>query len=362
MLSVNISKLCIAFGGNEVIKDLDLDVQEGEFLVLLGPSGCGKSTLLHSLAGLIEIGSGSIGIGGRDMTYAEPSERGIGMVFQSYALYPTMTVERNMSFGLRVAGLPKAEIERRVQRTARILQLEALLQRKPSQLSGGQRQRVAIGRALVREAGVFLFDEPLSNLDAKLRAELRRELKLLHKNLGSTMVYVTHDQVEAMTLATRIVIMRSGKVLQIGTPSEIYEKPQNLFVAGFIGAPSMNFVQGKLTANGTGEPTHFIGEALDLDVSGYAFATREQTQNVGRNVTLGFRPESITIHPEGVHTASVSLIEPMGSHHVAWLDFGQQSVSCIVPGELNFRIDESVHFSIDAAQVSLFAQDSEQRL
>ena len=199
MSGVNIQGLSIKFGANEVIKGLDLQVQEGEFLVLLGPSGCGKSTLLHSIAGLIDVSGGRIEIGGQDMTEAEPSERGIGMVFQSYALYPTMTVEKNMSFGLRVAGTPKAEIARRVDKAAQMLQLTPLLNRKPAQLSGGQRKRVAIGRALVREAGVFLFDEPLSNLDAKLRAELRRELKLLHHTLGSTMIYVTHDQVEAMT-------------------------------------------------------------------------------------------------------------------------------------------------------------------
>src|ERR1700712_2761939 len=210
-------------GANTVLSDLDLDVVAGEFLVLLGPSGCGKSTLLHAIAGLLDVDAGSVEIGGKDGTWADPKDRGIGMVFQSYALYPTMNVERNMSFGLRVAGLPKAEIARRVERASKMLQLDPLLARKPAQLSGGQRQRVAIGRALVREAQVFLFDEPLSNLDAKLRAELRRELKLLHQKLGSTMIYVTHDQVEAMTLASRIVVMQAGQVQQIGTPLEVYE-------------------------------------------------------------------------------------------------------------------------------------------
>jgi multiple sugar transport system ATP-binding protein len=213
-------------------------VVEGEFLVLLGPSGCGKSTLLHAIAGLIDVDAGSVHIGGRDVTWADPKDRGIGMVFQSYALYPTMNVERNMSFGLRVAGLPKAEIAKRVERASKMLQLDALLARKPAQLSGGQRQRVAIGRALVREAQVFLFDEPLSNLDAKLRTELRRELKALHRDLGATMVYVTHDQVEAMTLATRVAVMRGGRIQQIGTPGEVYARPANMFVAGFLGSPS----------------------------------------------------------------------------------------------------------------------------
>ncbi|MEP6506055.1 MAG: ATP-binding cassette domain-containing protein, partial [Betaproteobacteria bacterium] len=195
-------------GHTPVLQHLDLDVVEGEFLVLLGPSGCGKSTLLHAIAGLIDVEAGSVHIGGRDVTWADPKDRAIGMVFQSYALYPTMSVERNMSFGLRVAGLPRQEIAQRVERTSKMLQLDALLARKPAQLSGGQRQRVAIGRALVREAQVFLFDEPLSNLDAKLRTELRRELKALHRELGATMIYVTHDQVEAMTLATRVAVMR----------------------------------------------------------------------------------------------------------------------------------------------------------
>ena len=231
MANVNLRKLNIKLGGKCIIRDLDLQVEPGEFLVLLGPSGCGKSTLLHSIAGLVDLDAGAIEIAGRDMTDADPSERGIGMVFQSYALYPTMSVEDNMSFGLRIAGTPKAEIRRRVAHAAEMLQLGALLDRKPSQLSGGQRQRVAIGRALVRQARVFLFDEPLSNLDAKLRAELRRELKLLHQKLGSTMIYVTHDQVEAMTLASRIVVMEKGQVQQIGTPLDVYERPANRFVA-----------------------------------------------------------------------------------------------------------------------------------
>jgi multiple sugar transport system ATP-binding protein len=245
---VRVRELGVRYGDQDVLAGLDLDVQAGEFLVLLGPSGCGKSTLLHSIAGLLDTSAGSIEIGGQDMTFADPSARGIGMVFQSYALYPNMTVLGNLSFGLRVAGVPRAEIERRVQHTAQMLQLGPLLARKPSQLSGGQRQRVAIGRALVRQAGVYLLDEPLSNLDAQLRTELRRELKLLHRALGATMIYVTHDQVEAMTLATRIAIMRQGVIQQIGTPQEVYERPANRFVAGFVGSPAMNFVEGALAA------------------------------------------------------------------------------------------------------------------
>jgi multiple sugar transport system ATP-binding protein len=357
MTSVEISNLSISFGKTEVIKDLNLEVQAGEFLVLLGPSGCGKSTLLHSIAGLIDVTGGSIVIGGQDMTWADPTDRNIGMVFQSYALYPTMTVEGNLSFGLRINGTPKAEIERRVSRAADMLQLSPLLKRKPSQLSGGQRQRVAIGRALVREAGVFLFDEPLSNLDAKLRTELRRELKLLHKTLGSTMVYVTHDQVEAMTLATRIVVMRNGKIQQIGAPSDVYEKPENLFVAGFLGAPGMNFLHGKLSKfNGS---TTFESATLRLDVQTYPFCN---PAIVNQEVILGVRPESLLLNAQGALEARVSLIEPMGSHHVVWLDFSGALWSSTVSSEINARVDDTVRFDIDLSKITLMDRTSEQRL
>jgi multiple sugar transport system ATP-binding protein len=357
MASVGVKNLCICFGDNEVIKNLNLDVVDGEFLVLLGPSGCGKSTLLHSIAGLIDVTDGRIEIGGQDMTWADPTDRNIGMVFQSYALYPTMTVERNMSFGLRINGTPKPEIARRVKRAAEMLHLEPLLNRKPSQLSGGQRQRVAIGRALVREAGVFLFDEPLSNLDAKLRAELRRELKLLHKNLCSTMVYVTHDQVEAMTLATRIVVMFAGKIQQIGEPVAVYGKPQNLFVAGFLGSPGMNFLQGKLVHRL--DTMLFESDILKLEVSQYSFASRPGAE---LDVTLGIRPENLRVHAAGEWQATVSLIEPMGNHYVVWLDWGGNLLSCVLASTQGLRVDDSVQFSIDVAHISLFDRISEQRL
>ncbi len=356
MSSVNIRNLSIRFGDNEVIAGLNLDVVEGEFLVLLGPSGCGKSTLLHSIAGLIDAAGGSIEIGGQDMTWADPTDRNIGMVFQSYALYPTMTVERNMSFGLRINGTPKAEIERRVQRAAQMLHLEPLLQRKPSQLSGGQRQRVAIGRALVREAGVFLFDEPLSNLDAKLRAELRRELKLLHKSLANTMIYVTHDQVEAMTLASRIVVMRSGKIQQVGAPSEVYERPENLFVAGFLGSPSMNLLEGRLDTAGSAR--RFVVGSTALDVSGYAW--RENVPD-GRDMVLGVRPENLHLRTDGELHGTVSLIEPMGNHHVVWVDFEGKLLSVVVSGALEVRMDEKVRLGLDMGHVSLFDRATELR-
>ena len=352
MSNVHLRELCITLGGNEIIKDLDLAIDEGEFLVLLGPSGCGKSTLLHSIAGLIEVSGGSVEIGGADMTHADPSERGIGMVFQSYALYPTMTVEKNMSFGLRIAGTPKAEIAKRVARAAEMLHLEALLTRKPAQLSGGQRQRVAIGRALVREAGVFLFDEPLSNLDAKLRAELRRELKLLHQNLRSTMIYVTHDQVEAMTLATRIVVMKAGKVQQIGAPAEVYERPANLFVAGFLGTPAMNFIDGTLDGSG-----RFASPTISLTLG------QSEGQRAGQQeVVLGIRPEHMQIGEAGPFSGTVALTEPMGNHQIVWIAIGERKFSAIVNDTRVFSFGQAVRFGIDTARLSLFDKTSEQRL
>jgi multiple sugar transport system ATP-binding protein len=349
MSNVHLRKLCITRDSNEIIRDLDLQVEPGEFLVLLGPSGCGKSTLLHSIAGLIDLSGGSIEIGGRDMSYADPSERGIGMVFQSYALYPTMTVEKNMSFGLRISGTPKPEVQRRVRRAAEMLQLDALLDRKPAQLSGGQRQRVAIGRALVREAGVYLFDEPLSNLDAKLRTELRRELKMLHQTLGSTMIYVTHDQAEAMTLATRIVVMQGGRIQQIGTPCEVYDRPANRFVAGFLGSPSMNFIEGEVDVHG-----RFGAGALSL-------ALADGSVLPGAAV-LGARPEHLHIRPDGPLEGRITLVEPMGNHQVVWLDCGGHALSCMVHEPQPMASGQSVRFAIDAARVSLFDPASGRRL
>ncbi len=246
MTSVLVKDVSLNFGNIEVLKSLNLDVPEGEFLVLLGPSGCGKSTLLNCIAGLLDVTAGQIFISGKNVTWEEPKDRGIGMVFQSYALYPQMTVRGNLSFGLKNAGMAAEEIGRRIARTAEILQIEPLLDRKPSQLSGGQRQRVAIGRALVRDVDVFLFDEPLSNLDAKLRSELRVEIKRLHQRLANTMIYVTHDQIEAMTLADRIAVMKGGLIQQFDAPQAIYNRPVNRFVAGFIGSPGMNFIEGEV--------------------------------------------------------------------------------------------------------------------
>jgi multiple sugar transport system ATP-binding protein len=357
MANVHLRKLNIRLGGKPIIRDLDLQVEPGEFLVLLGPSGCGKSTLLHSIAGLVDADTGSIEIGGRDMTDADPSERGIGMVFQSYALYPTMSVQDNMSFGLRIAGTPKAEIRRRVAHAAGMLQLDALLDRKPSQLSGGQRQRVAIGRALVRQAQVLLFDEPLSNLDAKLRAELRRELKLLHQKLGSTMIYVTHDQVEAMTLASRIVVMQGGQVQQIGTPLEVYERPANRFVAGFLGAPAMAFVEGALDAGG-----RFTAGELAVTPGPGCCAPG----TADRAAVLGVRPEHVAIRKEEPMSAAlageVSLVEPMGNHQVVWIRCGATLLASLVYDDTAYTPGQAVRFAIDGARVSLFDPLSGNRL
>jgi multiple sugar transport system ATP-binding protein len=352
MAHLHLRNLDISLGGTPVIKGLDLAVEEGEFLVMLGPSGCGKSTLLHAIAGLVAVDGGSVEIGGADLTDAEPSERGIGMVFQSYALYPTMTVEGNMSFGLRMNGTPKAEIARRVAHAAQMLQLGPLLKRKPAQLSGGQRQRVAIGRALVREAGVFLFDEPLSNLDAKLRTELRRELKLLHRTLGSTMVYVTHDQVEAMTLASRIAVMRGGQLQQVGTPAEVYERPANLFVAGFLGAPAMNFIRGRIDAD-----RRLAAGALAIDLRACFGAA-----GPGSEVVLGVRPEHIAIGEGAAHEGRVTLVEPMGHHQVVWIDAGGHTLSALVHDGPVLASGDAIRFDIDAARAGLFDPESGQRL
>ena len=355
--NVAIRNLTIRLGANTVIENLDLDVLAGEFVVLLGPSGCGKSTLLHSIAGLIDVSDGSIEIAGVDMTWADPKDRRIALVFQSYALYPTMSVERNLSFALRINGTPKAEIARRVGRASEMLQLGPLLKRKPSQLSGGQRQRVAIGRAIVREADVFLFDEPLSNLDAKLRTELRRELKQLHQRLGATMIYVTHDQVEAMTLATRMAVMRGGVIQQFGTPAEVYARPNNLFVATFLGSPAMNLLKGTLeTLDGA---RYFRTAQVRLDVSAYAF---KEAPSHGAPCVLGVRAEDVHITESASEHAKVSLMEPMGNHRVIWLDYHGEQIASIDQTKAPIAEGDTVAFSFDAAHVSLFDEASGARL
>jgi multiple sugar transport system ATP-binding protein len=354
--SIEVKDLTLNFGNVSVLKNMNLDVAEGEFIVLLGPSGCGKSTLLNCLAGLLDITDGQIFIKGKNVTWSEPSERGIGMVFQSYALYPQMTVRGNLSFGLKNAKMPQAEIDKRIARAAEILQMEALLDRKPAALSGGQRQRVAIGRALVRDVDVFLFDEPLSNLDAKLRSELRVEIKRLHSRLKNTMVYVTHDQIEALTLADRIAVMRGGIIQQLAAPQEIYNRPVNLFVAGFIGSPSMNFLHGTIT----GKAFEFGGTQLKLD--GYDGGILADNPKA----ILGLRPEHLEITDKAVAgetiPATVEIDEPMGADSLIWLVANGVQMSVRVPVERRIARGTEVHLRVDMGKASLFDQASEQRL
>ena len=362
-VSVSVRDLSLSFGAVTVLKALDLDVYHGEFIVLLGPSGCGKSTLLNCIAGLLEPSTGQIFIGGKNVTWEEPKDRGIGMVFQSYALYPQMTVERNLSFGLRVSGMAKEEIDKRVTRASEILQLQPFLQRKPTALSGGQRQRVAIGRALVRDVDVFLFDEPLSNLDAKLRAELRVEIKRLHQRLGNTMIYVTHDQIEALTLADRIAVMRSGVIQQLDDPMTIYNRPKNLYVASFIGSPSMNFIKSEIVGSGKSATLRIAGG--DLDLTDY-----EASGPIAGDAkaVFGARPEHIKLNgreEKGMSQAFdavVELVEPMGSDSLVWLKFGGQVISARVESSEHYKPDEAVKIRFRVGLASVFDEVSTDRL
>jgi multiple sugar transport system ATP-binding protein len=346
MARVLIEKLRKSFGSVEVLKDIDLEVEDGSFVVLVGPSGCGKSTLLRSIAGLEPVTSGSISIAGRQVNDLPPARREIAMVFQSYALYPHMDVAANMGFGLRFAGTPKAEIAARVAEAARILQLEPLLKRRPRELSGGQRQRVAIGRAIVRKPQVFLFDEPLSNLDAALRINTRVEIAKLHKLLGATMIYVTHDQVEAMTLADKIVVMNNGRVEQQGKPLELYYRPANLFVAGFIGSPAMNFLAG------TAEPS--VG--LDLGAAGH-LAGDLPGVTAGQKITLGIRPEHLAVTAGGGPglAVTVDLVERLGETGYAHLRLASgQVVIAEIRGETPLKPGGRASARPDPSHIHLF--------
>ncbi|MBB4000879.1 ABC transporter ATP-binding protein [Aureimonas pseudogalii] len=336
-----------SFGAVDVLKGIDLSIAGGEFVVFVGPSGCGKSTLLRLIAGLEEVSEGEIAIGERDVTDLDPSRRGIAMVFQSYALYPHMSVAGNMGFGLKMARRPAAEVEAKVRAAAEILHLTPLLDRRPGQLSGGQRQRVAIGRAIVRDPDIFLFDEPLSNLDAELRVEMRIEIARLHKALGNTMVYVTHDQTEAMTLADKIVVLRSGRIEQVGSPTKLYEDPDNLFVAGFIGSPKMNLLPARLGSAG-------------LDVAGQilpAPALREAARAADGEVTLGIRPEHLRLARPGEPFLpfTVSFVEFLGG--ASWF-YGQVApgVPLVVEGERGQAPSQGTRMQLfyDAGDARLF--------
>ena len=355
MASVDIKNIKKSYGAVQVIGDLSLSVDDGSFCALLGPSGCGKSTLLRMIAGLEEVSGGSIHIGERDITFEEPAKRKVAMVFQNYALYPHLTVRQNVAFSLSLAGLPKAEQNSRADAVAKMLQLEPLMDRRPAQLSGGQRQRVAIGRALVRDPQVFLFDEPLSNLDALLRVQMRLELAKLHNDLKTTMIYVTHDQVEAMTLADKIVVLKDGQVMQTGAPMELYHEPANLFVAGFLGAPSMNFL--------TVDVSDKLGDSATVaNISLEPISVRHKGRaiNAGGKAVLCVRPQYLTPtdSAQGMLHGTVALTERLGSETVinVTLRDGSTIIAAVAEDRIYAPGDE-IGLRFDPAQAHLFAQE-----
>ena len=352
MASVEISQVRKSFGSTEVLHGVDVEIPDGEFVVLVGPSGCGKSTLLRLIAGLEEINAGEISIDDRVVNHVPPKERDVAMVFQNYALYPHMTVYDNMAFSLRLRRASRAEMDQAVEKAASILNLGEFLKRYPRQLSGGQRQRVAMGRAIVRDPKVFLFDEPLSNLDAKLRVQMRTEIKELHQNLKTTTVYVTHDQIEAMTMADRIVIMNEGLVEQIGAPLEVYDAPSNRFVAGFIGSPAMNFLEG--TVRGSSVETG-AGVTLPLPESRGA-------EN-GRRVVYGVRPEHLMLGTDGSGiSVEVSVVEPTGSETLVVGRTGSEEVHAVFRERHAFVPGQPIHLVPDLGHVHLFAHESGARI
>jgi multiple sugar transport system ATP-binding protein len=359
MPEIRIENLRKAYGDVTVIEDLNLSMSDGEFTVLVGPSGCGKSTTLRMIAGLESCTGGAIVIGGRDVTRLEPRERDLAMVFQDYALYPHMNVAKNMSFALRLAGYPRAEIDKRVRQVAETLDLAPYLSRKPAELSGGQRQRVAMGRALVRDAGTFLFDEPLSNLDAKLRGHMRAELALMSRRIRKNMIYVTHDQVEAMTLGDRIVVMRHGKIMQAGAPAELYRKPANRFVAGFIGSPTMNFLKGELVEDGG--RMHVRGAGFSIPLA----AERSQAlpASAHRAVEVGIRPSGFTPGdgPGALHLP-VILAEYLGTQSIVMSELGGARITIEVTGSDPITPGGTRPFRIDDKDVHLFDIETEQAL
>ena len=351
MSGVTLSNITKKYGESQVIHGIDLEIKDGEFCVFVGPSGCGKSTLLRMVAGLEDTTGGAISIGTRDVTREDPARRGVAMVFQTYALYPHMTVQENMGFGLRMNGHPKHEIAQKVAEASRILKLDDYLKRKPAALSGGQRQRVSIGRAIVRGPEVFLFDEPLSNLDAELRVEMRVEIARLHKEIGATMIYVTHDQVEAMTLADKIVVLRGGVIEQVGAPMDLYRNPDNKFVAGFIGSPAMNFLSAVVKNGLVNVPG--LETSVDLPVTLPAEGTA---------VEIGLRPEHLTLDPTGT-THRIEMTESLGGVSYAYLK-GTSGEKIVVEerGEIRSTEGDTVGLILDAASARLFDAASETRI
>ncbi len=352
--SVTLENIGKSFGQVDVIRGIDLRIEPGEFTVFVGPSGCGKSTLLRMIAGLESINQGMLRLDDEVMNEVPAARRGIAMVFQSYALYPHMSVYQNLAFGLETARMPKALIREKVAKAAQILRIEPLLQRKPKQLSGGQRQRVAIGRAIVREPRLFLFDEPLSNLDAELRVQMRVEIAKLHQSLGNTMIYVTHDQVEAMTMADKIVVLNGGRIEQVGSPLELYNAPRNKFVAGFIGSPKMNFLDARVLDVGDAQTTLGIGDAR------IAFPRRLGTE--GEKLTLGIRPEHLDLGDKPdrlkLFEAEVSLLEHLGSQtHIHATASDGQPVAALLDGQIRLSPAEGIDLCVDPAHCHVFAAD-----
>ncbi|WP_102960316.1 ABC transporter ATP-binding protein [Mangrovicella endophytica] len=366
MGSLDIVHLKKSYGSLSVLDDISLSIEKGGFLVLVGPSGCGKSTLLNTIAGLEPITSGEIRIAGQDVSGLKPADRDIAMVFQSYALYPTMTVAQNIAFGLEMRKVPKAEREAAVKRVADILQIGHLLDRKPSQLSGGQRQRVAMGRALTRNPQVFLFDEPLSNLDAKLRVDMRTEIKRLHERLKTTVVYVTHDQIEAMTLATKIAVLKGGVLQQFGTPAEIYDNPANLFVAEFMGSPSMNLVKGKVDGDGRAVTVARASDPLRLPVR----ANRILAGYAGREIIVGIRPEAITDPRTDnggdpsvvVSDFRIDVVEPTGADVYAISELGGRQAIGRCSADYPVRAGEVSRLAVHTSKIVYFDPESEERI
>ena len=364
MKTLKIEDLSKNFGTTEVLKKINLEIDEGNFLVLLGPSGCGKSTLLNIIAGLETINEGSVYIDDYNVSKVEPKDRNIAMVFQSYALYPSMNVRENMIFGLKQAKTSKEKIEEQLEKVSKFLQVDQLLERKPSQLSGGQRQRVAIGRALVREPRIFLFDEPLSNLDAKLRVEMRREIKKLHQQLKTTVVYVTHDQTEAMSLGTNIAIMNHGVIQQNDTPENIYNKPNNTFVADFIGSPSMNLIAGSLKKNS--DKISFVAEGsnFEIPIKGYKFKDKSNQNN--KEVFFGVRPEHIFSkkfnESDFEITLSAELSEYIGHEQIVTFNYSNQEILAKFPSTSKIEVNKELNLYFDLTQISIFDKNSKERI
>ena len=353
MGALSIRNVRKSYGPVEILKGIDIEVENGEFLILVGPSGCGKSTLLSMIAGLDTPTTGTIHIADRDVTYALPKDRDIAMVFQSYALYPNMNVGQNIAFGLEMRNVPKAQREEAIQRVSKMLQIGHLLDRKPGQLSGGQRQRVAMGRALARNPKLFLFDEPLSNLDAKLRVEMRAEIKLLHQRTKTTTVYVTHDQVEAMTLGDRIAVMRDGLVQQFGTPDDIYSRPATRFVAEFIGSPAMNIIESQRAAEGLS--AHGVDLLLNAGQRGAL------NGNAGAGISYGLRPESLSFADQGL-PGTISMLEPTGPETYAMVETAIGKLTARVAGKVHQHVGDSVFLRWAAEDAHLFDAKSEQRV